>query len=328
MGDQPHPEVAQGALTEGRVLGAETVQHQLPALVHHGQCDRVPIADVTIGLQQRREGQQPRIHRLLAARLRAMALGQYVLKVCVEERMAVLAQKHKNFRVLRVRAAIFCSSAVKAMGGFHLMDSQGGRGTVLSSTSQSTDHPLLSTLYEPLPKHLISVLGVLGAAGAPPGCRASPEAALEATAPAALGAGDQDHAPAAPGAREAPRGVRDPGVARGSSPRGGGRSTRPFASASTGRGASRWLRWAGASPRGAHEAGGASRGPCTRSMLMSAGPCLRVPWRPLFPTHGTGSATPGRPRPPAMAAGLTEQVWPLREVLLFRVPPWPQPVGG
>ena len=35
----------------------------------------------------------------------------------------MLAQKHKNFRVLRVRAAIFCSSAVKAMGGFHLMDS-------------------------------------------------------------------------------------------------------------------------------------------------------------------------------------------------------------
>jgi hypothetical protein len=28
-----------------------------------------------------------------------------------------------------------------------------------------------------------------------------------------------------------------------------------------------------------------------------------------------------------MAAGLTKHVWPLREVLLFRVPPWPQPVG-
>jgi len=25
-----------------------------------------------------------------------------------------------------------------------------------------------------------------------------------------------------------------------------------------------------------------------------------------------------------MAAGLTDQVWSLREVLLFRVPPWPQ----
>jgi hypothetical protein len=26
-----------------------------------------------------------------------------------------------------------------------------------------------------------------------------------------------------------------------------------------------------------------------------------------------------------MAAGLTDRVWSLREVLLFRVPPWPQP---
>jgi len=30
---------------------------------------------------------------------------------------------------------------------------------VLSSTYQTTHGPLLSTLYEPLPKHLISVLG-------------------------------------------------------------------------------------------------------------------------------------------------------------------------
>ena len=30
---------------------------------------------------------------------------------------------------------------------------------MLSSTYQSTDHPLLSTLYKPLSKHLISVLG-------------------------------------------------------------------------------------------------------------------------------------------------------------------------
>ena len=27
-----------------------------------------------------------------------------------------------------------------------------------------------------------------------------------------------------------------------------------------------------------------------------------------------------------MAAGLTDHVWTLREVLLFRVPPWPQPL--
>lgn len=44
-------------------------------------------------------------------------------------------------------------------------------------------------------------------------------------------------------------------------------------------------------------------------------------------TKGTGSATQWRPCTPAMAAGLTDHVWTLREVLLFRVPPWPQPAG-
>jgi len=54
---------------------------------------------------------------------------------------------------------------------------------------------------------------------------------------------------------------------------------------------------------------------------------LRVPLPQLLPTHGTGSAKQWWPRTPAMAAGLTERVWTLREVLLFRVPPWPQPAG-
>jgi len=45
------------------------------------------------------------------------------------------------------------------------------------------------------------------------------------------------------------------------------------------------------------------------------------------PTRGTGSAKMWRPCTPAMAAGLTDHVWTLREVLLFRVPPWPQPAG-
>ena len=42
-------------------------------------------------------------------------------------------------------------------------------------------------------------------------------------------------------------------------------------------------------------------------------------------TNGKGSAKVWRPRTPAMAAGLTDHVWSLKEVLLFRVPPWPQP---
>ena len=45
------------------------------------------------------------------------------------------------------------------------------------------------------------------------------------------------------------------------------------------------------------------------------------------PTHGSGAAKQWRPCTPAMAAGLTDHVWTLREVLLFRVPPWLQPAG-
>jgi IS1 family transposase len=52
---------------------------------------------------------------------------------------------------------------------------------------------------------------------------------------------------------------------------------------------------------------------------------LRVPLPQPLPTNGTGSAKQWRPRTPAMAAGLTDHVWTLREVLLYRVPPWPQP---
>jgi hypothetical protein len=52
---------------------------------------------------------------------------------------------------------------------------------------------------------------------------------------------------------------------------------------------------------------------------------LRQPLEQPLPTNGTGSAKQWRPCSPAMAAGLTDHVWTLREVLLFRVPPWPQP---
>ena len=52
---------------------------------------------------------------------------------------------------------------------------------------------------------------------------------------------------------------------------------------------------------------------------------LRHPLLQPEPTHGTGSAKRWQPRTPAMAAGLTDHVWSLKEILLFRVPPWPQP---
>jgi IS1 family transposase len=44
-----------------------------------------------------------------------------------------------------------------------------------------------------------------------------------------------------------------------------------------------------------------------------------------IPTHGSGSAKVWRQQSPAMAAGLTDHIWTLQEVLMFRVPPWPQP---
>jgi hypothetical protein len=52
---------------------------------------------------------------------------------------------------------------------------------------------------------------------------------------------------------------------------------------------------------------------------------LRQPLPQPEPTNGTGSAKQWRPCTPAMAAGLTDHVWSLRDVLLYRVPPWPQP---
>ena len=54
---------------------------------------------------------------------------------------------------------------------------------------------------------------------------------------------------------------------------------------------------------------------------------LRIPFVLPEPTHGPGLAKRWQPQTPAMAAGLTDHVWSVREMLLLRVPPWPQPVG-
>src|SRR5262245_50138247 len=52
---------------------------------------------------------------------------------------------------------------------------------------------------------------------------------------------------------------------------------------------------------------------------------LRQPLLVPEPTNGRGSAKRWRPCTPAMTAGLTDHVWTLKAVLLYRVPPWPQP---
>jgi hypothetical protein len=51
---------------------------------------------------------------------------------------------------------------------------------------------------------------------------------------------------------------------------------------------------------------------------------LRQPLPVAAATNG-GSAKVWRPCTPAMAAGLTDHVWSLKEGLCYRVPPWPQP---
>ena len=51
----------------------------------------------------------------------------------------------------------------------------------------------------------------------------------------------------------------------------------------------------------------------------------RQPLRVSETTTSSGSAKGWRPCTPAMAAGLTDHVWTLHEVLMCRVPPWPQP---
>jgi hypothetical protein len=55
---------------------------------------------------------------------------------------------------------------------------------------------------------------------------------------------------------------------------------------------------------------------------------LRVPLPELEPVPETGAIKRWQPQTPALAAGLTDRVWSLREVLLDRVPPWPQPPMG
>src|SRR5262249_16850174 len=52
---------------------------------------------------------------------------------------------------------------------------------------------------------------------------------------------------------------------------------------------------------------------------------LRQPLPQSVPPNGKGWAKTWRRCTPALAAGLTDHVWTLKEVVLFRVPPWPQP---
>jgi hypothetical protein len=56
--------------------------------------------------------------------------------------------------------------------------------------------------------------------------------------------------------------------------------------------------------------------------LPHASLCLPLPGFEMIAE--TGSIKRWRQQTPAMAAGLTDRAWSLREVLMYRVPPWPQ----
>jgi IS1 family transposase len=55
---------------------------------------------------------------------------------------------------------------------------------------------------------------------------------------------------------------------------------------------------------------------------------LRLPLPEMEPVPGTGVIKRWQPRTPALAAGLTERIWSVREVLMYRVQPWPQSQMG
>ena len=54
---------------------------------------------------------------------------------------------------------------------------------------------------------------------------------------------------------------------------------------------------------------------------------LRLPLPELQPTRGDGSPRKWQQRTPAMAVGITDHIWRMEELLLFRAPPWRQPVN-
>src|SRR5207249_2629735 len=111
--------------------------------------------------QQRRESQQPRLHRRLASRFSAIALGQRILKVRVEELMAVLTQKDK--KLPRLAGACGDGLLFRGQGNgrvpHNILLMMVGHSSRLHLSEHSL--PLLSTLYEPLSKHLINVLGYM-----------------------------------------------------------------------------------------------------------------------------------------------------------------------
>jgi hypothetical protein len=89
--DQPGPEVEQGALGERRLVSVQTVQHQLPAAVHHRRLDHLVIGGTGVGLHDQRQSQLRRRHRRLPLGAVGIHPGQLGLELIAEQFMTALA---------------------------------------------------------------------------------------------------------------------------------------------------------------------------------------------------------------------------------------------
>src|SRR5712671_4466136 len=140
------------------MLRAKTVQHHLPALVHHREFHRLLITDVAVGLSQRGQRQDSRVDGRFAPRLWTIALGQRLLKVRVEQFMPYGAQKDKEFpRLLCPCNNLLLFRAQRNRRVPHGSTPHRGRGTGLFHLSEHRC-PSLSTLAGPLSKQLVNVL--------------------------------------------------------------------------------------------------------------------------------------------------------------------------
>src|SRR5919201_3787261 len=70
---------------------------------------------------------------------------------------------------------------------------------------------------------------------------------------------------------------------------------------------------------------GARSCPASLRIIVSLHASLRQPLAQPLATNGMGSPKQWQPCTLAMAAGLTDHVWSLREVLMFRIPLRPHP---
>src|SRR5215475_8983038 len=149
MRDEPHAKVEQCALAKRWLLRPETIQHHLPAFVHHGKFHGVSVAYVTIGLQQGGEGQHASFHWLFAPRLRAVGCRQSSLERGIEQLMTSLAQKHKElpyFACASSNFLFFQGQYNRRIPHAGLLQVTGARR---SAPYQSTGSPIMSTLDEP-----------------------------------------------------------------------------------------------------------------------------------------------------------------------------------